>query len=368
VHSRIGVFLSPVQETGQDPHLALRRNLDLVEQLDELNFDEAWFGEHHSLGWGLVGAPETLIAAASQRTKQIKLAHGVAPLSWHHPFHVASRAVHLDQLTRGRYILGVGPGVPTDARMLGLEPSDQRTRLAEALPSVIELVNGTERVTDKTDWYALNDAKLQLPRYSPQGVEIAIASGGTSLNAPGLAGRYGLSMVSFALVQPGSPTSHSLAEQWTTAEQSAAEHGQTLRREDWRIALPLLVAETREEAFADVREGFDRWLYGYFGAARGNADAVSTPGVPRSGELQARIDAGGAIVGSVDDVVEGIRQLQERTGGFGTLLVYVPDWCSWEKTDRSMQLLARYVAPHFTGTSFRPQESFDRHVANLARR
>ncbi|MFC9326849.1 LLM class flavin-dependent oxidoreductase [Kitasatospora sp. NPDC057015] len=368
MYSRIGVFLSPVHETGQDPHLALRRNLDLVEQLDELNFDEAWFGEHHSLGWGLVGAPETMIAAASQRTQQIKLAHGVAPLSWHHPFHVASRAVHLDQLTRGRYILGVGPGVPTDARMLGLEPADQRTRLIEALPSVIELVNGEERVTDKTDWYGLNDARLQLPRYTPGGIEIAIASGGTSLTAPELAGRYGLSMVSFALVQPGSATSFGLAEQWRTAEESAERHGRTVRREDWRVALPVHVAETREEAFADVRDGFDRWLYNYFGAARGSAESVSTPGRPRSQELDARIEAGGALVGSVEDVVEGIRTLQERTGGFGNLLVYVPDWCSWEKTNRSMELLARYVAPQFTGTAVRPQESFDRHVAKLPKR
>jgi limonene 1,2-monooxygenase len=368
VHSRIGVFLSPVNETGQDPHLALRRSLELVDTLDELNFDEAWFGEHHSLGWGLVGAPETMIAAASQRTRQIKLAHGVAPLSWHHPFHVASRAVHLDHLSRGRYILGVGPGVPTDAKMLGLEPADQRTRLTEALPAVIELVNGDGRVTDKTDWYGLNDAKLQLPRYSPGGIEIALASGGTSLTAPELVGRHGTSMVSFALVQPGSATSFSLDRQWAAAEESAAEHGRAVQRENWRVALPLHVAESRQQAFDDVREGFGRWLYNYFGAARGSAESVSTPGVPRSQELEARIEAGGAIVGGVDEVVQGIKALQERTGGFGTLLVYVPDWCSWEQTDRSMQLLARYVAPHFTGTAFRPQESFDRHVANLTRR
>ncbi|MET9504265.1 LLM class flavin-dependent oxidoreductase [Streptomyces sp. NPDC006622] len=366
MHSRIGVFLSPVHATGQDPHLAIRRNLDLVELLDDLNFDEAWFGEHHSLGWGLVGSPETLIAAASQRTRQIKLAHGVVPLSWHHPFHVASRAVHLDHLSRGRYILGVGPGVPTDAKMLGLEPADQRTRLAEALPSVIELVNGDEPVTDKTDWYGLNEAKLQLPRYSREGLEIAIASGGTTPTAPKLAGQYGLSMVSFALSQPGIPVNIGLAEQWRIAEESAAEHGRTMRRENWRVALPVHVAETREEAFADVQDGFANWLFDYFGRAGGRD--VSTPGHSRDQELQARVEAGGALVGSVDDVVAGIQRLQESTGGFGNLLVYVPDWCSWEKTDRSMQLLARYVAPHFTGTIERPHESMERHVARLARR
>jgi len=362
MHSRIGIFLSPVNEPGQDPHLVLRRQLDLVEKADALNLDEAWFGEHHTLGWGLVGAPETMIAAASQRTRQIRLANGVVPLPWHHPFHVASRAVHLDHLTQGRYILGVGPGIFPDAQMLGIEASEQRTRLAEALPAVIELVNGEGRVTDKTDWYGLRDAKLQLPRYTPGGLEVAIASGGTSPGSPLLAGQHGTSLVSFALSQPGAPRTIDLARQWSYAEEAAEEHGNTMVRDNWRVALPLHVAETTEQALADVREGFDRWLFDFFGRAAGRD--VSTPGVPEGQELQARIEAGGAIVGSPEDVVEGIRRLQERTGGFGTLLVYVPDWCSWEKTDRSLDLLARYVAPQLTGAVSRPKESIEHIVAS----
>jgi limonene 1,2-monooxygenase len=355
-----------VHETGQDPHLAIRRNLDLVDLLDELNFDEAWFGEHHSLGWGLVGAPETMIAAASQRTRQIKLANGVVPMSSHHPFHVASRAVHLDHLSRGRYILGVGPGVPFDAPLFGLDQATQRTRLNEALPTVLELVNGQQRVTEKTDWYNLREARLQLPRYSPGGIEVAMATSGTSETSPRLAGRYGLSMASFAtpfsLLQPGAPAHIDLARQWGYAEESAAEHGHEMSRDHWRIALPVHVAQTRKEAFDDVREGYDRWLFEYFGRAAGRN--VASPDVPRSRMLEARVEAGGAIVGSVDDVVDGIRRLHERTGGFGTLLVYVADWTTWERTDRSMQLLARYVAPQFTGTIARPEQAVEWAVAS----
>lgn len=369
MHSRIGLFLSPVHETGQDPHLAIRRNLDLVEYADSLNFDEAWFGEHHSLGWGLVGAPETMIAAASQRTSQIRLAHGVVPLSGHHPFHIASRAVHLDHLTRGRYILGVGPGVPFDAGMFGLNPKVQRQRLDEALPTVIELVNGDSRVSQKTDWYELRDAKLQLPRFSPDGIEMAMATSGTSVTSPRLAGRYGLSMTSFALpfalMTPGAPDHIGLAQQWKHAEESAAEHGNVMKREDWRVALPVHVGETHKEAFDDVREGYDRWLFEYFGKAAGRD--VLSPDMSREKALEARVEAGGALVGSVEEVVSGLRRMQEATGGFGKLLVYVADWTSWEKTNRSMELLARYVAPQITGTAARPQEAVDWAIASRAK-
>jgi len=368
MHSRLGVFLSTFHEIGQDPHLAIRRELDLVETLDRLNYDEAWFGEHQSLGWGLVGAPETLIAAAAPRTGQIKLANGVVPLAVHHPFHVSARAVHLDHLTRGRYILGVGPGVPYDAAILGLDIPAARTRFDEALPVVLELVNGEERVTEKTDWFELHDARLQLPRYRPGGIEVAVASNGFTKTSPVLAGRHGLSLASFGPAflppPPGVPEQIDLARQWQYAEESAREHGRTIDRRNWRLVLPVHVAATRKEAFEDVREGFDRWVFEFFGRVGGIG--MQNSGTPRSQLLEVQTEAGSVLVGSVDDVVEGLKALQERTGGFGTLLVYVSDWASWAATDRSMELLARYIAPHLTGTTDRPREAAEHAIAARA--
>jgi limonene 1,2-monooxygenase len=366
VYTGVGAFLSPVHEPGQDPHLTFHRDLELVRLLDELNYDEAWFGEHHSMGWGTIGAPETVIAAASQITRQITLAHGVVPLSWHHPFHVATRAVHLDHLTRGRYVLGVGPGVPTDAGIFGIAVPEQRARLTQALPDVIELVNGQERVTRRTSWYTLDQARLQLPRYRHEGIEIAVASAGTSLTGPQLAGRHGLGLVSFGLAQPGSTAVVDLAAQWRAAEEAAQAAGATVQRARWRVAVPVYVAETRRKALAEVRDGFDRWLHGYWETAIGRD--VSQPGVPRSQELEARIEAGGALVGSVEDVVEQWRHLQQRTGGFGRLLNYVLDWAGAEHTRESLDLLARHVAPTVTGASARPQESIEWAAARRAQR
>jgi limonene 1,2-monooxygenase len=368
LHTRIGAFLSTFHEPGQDPHLAIQRELDLVETLDRLNYDEAWFGEHQSHGWALVGAPETLIAAAAQRTRQIKLANGVVPLPMHHPFHVSARAVHLDHLTRGRYILGVGPGVPFDAAIFGVDRVAVRTRFDEALPVVLDLVNGEKRVSEKTGWFELHDAQLQLPRYSPAGIEVAVGTNGFTNTSPVLAGRHGLSLVSFAqffVPLPPGITQIDLAQQWQYAEESAEEHGRTIDRRDWRVVLPVHVAATRKEAFDEVREGFDRWVFEYFGGAVGHN--VGEAGTSRSRVLEEQVEAGSILVGSVDDVVDGFKALQERSGGFGTLLVYVSDWASWAATDRSMELLARYVAPYFTGTTDRPREAAGHVVAARAR-
>lgn len=114
-----GVFMAPFHRVGDNPSLALRRDLELIVALDELGYDEAWVGEHHSAGWELSADPALMIAAAAERTRHIKLGAGVVSLPYHQPLMVADRFVQLDHLTRGRVMLGVGPGaLVSDAFML----------------------------------------------------------------------------------------------------------------------------------------------------------------------------------------------------------------------------------------------------------
>jgi limonene 1,2-monooxygenase len=129
-----GIFLAPFHRLGENPTLGFERNIELIQWLDHLGFDEAWIGEHHSAGWETIASPEIFIAAAAERTRHMKLGTGVVSLPYHHPFMVAGRIVQLDHMTRGRAMLGVGPGVLTsDAAMLGIDPATQRPRMDEAL-------------------------------------------------------------------------------------------------------------------------------------------------------------------------------------------------------------------------------------------
>ena len=54
---RFGIFLAPFHPVGQNPTLALQRDLELIEHLDRLGFDEAWIGEHHSAGYEIIATP-----------------------------------------------------------------------------------------------------------------------------------------------------------------------------------------------------------------------------------------------------------------------------------------------------------------------
>src|SRR6266581_9650929 len=97
-----GLFLAPYHDISESPTIALRRDLELVEWIEQLGFTEAWFGEHHSTGWETISSPELMIAAAAERTKRIRLGTGVVSLPHHHPFHVAERIMLLDHLPMGR--------------------------------------------------------------------------------------------------------------------------------------------------------------------------------------------------------------------------------------------------------------------------
>ncbi len=131
---KFGIFMAPFHRIGENPTLALERDLDLVKLLDRLNFVEAWIGEHHSAGWELIADPARFIAAAAQVTRTIKLGTGVVSLPYHHPLMVADRMLQLDHMTRGRAMLGVGPGALTsDAYMKGIDPGTQRHKMDEGL-------------------------------------------------------------------------------------------------------------------------------------------------------------------------------------------------------------------------------------------
>ena len=337
-----GIFLAPFHRVGENPTLGFERDLELIQWLDRLGYDEAWVGEHHSAGWETIASPELFMAVAAERTRYIRLGTGVVSLPYHHPLMVANRMVLLDHLTRGRVMLGVGPGALTsDAIMLGIDPPAQRPRMDEALGIIIRLLTETEPITYVTDWFELHDAVLQVRPYTRPHLPMAVAS----VQSPAgmlVAGKYGIPPLSIG-VRTGVRGPVSLPEQWQIGQETAAAHGKTLRREDWRLVMPVHLAESRAEAIADAREGAGAFYADYFRETLGHP----IPNVPSSELIDRMIDAGAAIVGTPDDCIAGINRLLEFSGGFGTFLVMAHEWVDWEKTRRSYELLARYVMPRF---------------------
>ena len=343
---KFGIFLGPFHAVGENPTLALERDLELIQWLDVLGYDEAWIGEHHSAGWETISSPEVFIGFAAERTRNIKLGTGVVSLPYHHPLMVANRMVLLDHLTRGRVMFGVGPGaLVTDAYMLGIDSRVQRERMDEALGIILRLFTETEPITYKSEWFELQDALLQIRPYTKPHMPIAVASV-LSPSGVALAGKHGTAVLSL-ITQRDAAGPVDLANLWRIAEESAAEHEQEVRREEWRLVIPTHIAETRQEAFDDIRKGGGRWQREYFEGTLGR-----TPEDPEP--MDQIVDTKAAenlwVVGTPDDCIEAIERLDRESGGYGGYLIMASDWAPREKLLRSYELIARYVMPHFQGS------------------
>lgn len=336
---RFGAFIAPFHPIDENPTLAIHRDMELVEWMDKLGYDEAWIGEHHSAAYELIASPEVFIAAAAERTKHIRLGTGVSSLPYHHPFMLADRINQLDHMTRGRVMFGVGPGsLVSDAFLMGIPVAKQRDRMDEALEVLVPLLRG-ETVTYKGEWFELINARLQMTPYSRPSVEIAVASQVSPTGARA-AGKHGAGLLSIGATSTAA--FNALASNWAIAEERAKEFGQTMDRSAWRLVGPMHIAETREKAMEDVRFGLEKWIY-YF------REIANLPLVPEgvSDPVAAMVDSGMAIIGTPDDAAARIQQLVDQSGGFGCFLLMAHNWAPWEATKRSYELIARYVAPRF---------------------
>jgi limonene 1,2-monooxygenase len=356
---RFGIFLAPFHRVGDNPTLALGRDLELIQWLDQLGYDEAWIGEHHSAGWEIIASPEIFIGVAADRTRNIMLGSGVTSLPYHHPLMVAQRFVQLDHMTRGRAMLGVGPGaLVSDAYMMGIEAETQRIRMDESLGAIMRLLEAKEPVTLKTDWFELREARLHLKPWTKGGFPIAVASATTPAGVLA-AGKHGVGLLSLGAGLPGGPSK--LADSWKTAEAEAAKYGKTMDRSNWRLVINMHCAEDDEQAVREVKIGERIETNSYF------SETLGRPPMRSENPLAEGLAAGSTLVGSPETIIKGIERLLGFTGGgAGAVLFRSHEWANREATLRSYELFARWVMPHFQGSTDSTWDSREWCSANRA--
>ena len=352
---RFGAFVPPHHlPVNYNPTYALQRDVELVQMLDTIGFDEAWFGEHHSGGAEPIGDPMLFIAHVAAQTRYIRLGTGVVSLPYHNPLWVADRLALLDHLTRGRVMLGLGPGaLATDAGMLGIHPSEQRDALEEDTAVLMHLMTSEEPISIETKRYKLVNAKLQLDFFQDPHPEVAAAAI-VSPSGPRLAGTHGAGLISIgATMQAGIDV---LAMHWNVAEARAKECGKTVDRKNWRLVGLMHLADTKEQAIKDVAYGL-RDFCDYL------QHTTPTPQmVPVGNSVEEYIEwamsTGAAVIGTYDEAIEQIEKLKALSnGGFGCYMLFDHNWAPWAAKKHHYEIFADFVIPHFKQTNRRLRQS-----------
>jgi limonene 1,2-monooxygenase len=342
---RFGYFIAPFHRAGTNPTLALQRDLEFIEHLDALGFDEVWLGEHHSAGSEIISSPEIFIGAAAERAKRIRFGTGVISLAYHNPLWVADRLMLLDHLTHGRVIGGVGPGsLPTDSAMIGLNPTNTRELLETNLDIVVRLLAG-ETVSAKTATHQLFDARLQLAPYSDGGIPLAVAAVASPTGAR-LAGKHGIGLLSIGatLTIEGF---NALAYHWDIVQERAAAFGTQVNRNNWSLVGLFHIAETDEQAPADVKFGLAPW-FRYFQKVAAFPQ-MTMPGEQIDDMIDLVNDNGAGVIGTPERARAQVQRMWDQSAGFGCMLQMGHEWANPAATKRSAELFAAEVMPHFQG-------------------
>jgi limonene 1,2-monooxygenase len=235
----------------------------------------------------------------------------------------------------------------------------QRDRQDEAIGVIRRLFRG-ERITHKSDWFELKDAALQLlplQEEMPCVVASQISPSGMTL-----AGKHGIGVVSIGSLS--AEGLNALPTQWGFAEAAAAKHGQRVDRKNWRVLLSWHVAETREKARAEARDGLFRHNNEYITATLQRPGAVTFKDPDEAVDRTAFAPGAVATIGTPDDLVARIKSVLTAAGGFGTVVGFVHDWANPENTRRSWDMVARYVVPEINGYVTKLRESREFVVEN----
>ena len=171
-----------------------------------------------------------------------------------------------------------------------------------------------------------------------------------------IAGKHGIGVLSIASTSQDGL--QALPTQWSFAEEAAQKHGKTVDRKNWRVLMFWHLAESKKQAIEEAKLGLQRWHNDYNVKVLGRPDAKHFDDPDELIEQFVGSGAPGAgigVIGTPDELVTAIRNLQDVTGGFGCILGFAHDWASREATLRSWELAARYVIPAVNGY-FRHQE------------
>jgi limonene 1,2-monooxygenase len=209
-----------------------------------------------------------------------------------------------------------------------------------------------ETVNSKSEWYHLRDARLHVGCFTRPMMEMAV----TSVRSPAgvvSAGRHGLGVLTLGPTTDAALEHH--VENWRIYEAECRKHGHVADRAKWRITIVMHIAESREKAFADTEFGFNEWIdYTH--------DIVpAPPGFPRGVPNPAQFcnDNQLGIIGTPDDAIREIERVRSKLGGFGAVLVFGNDLAPWPAQQRSFELLAEFVKPHFARANRSRQASYD---------
>ncbi|MFT7597974.1 MAG: alkanesulfonate monooxygenase SsuD [Acidimicrobiales bacterium] len=365
----LGLFFMPLHHPDKPWGQAMEEDRQMILHADSLGFAETWMGEHFTSKAEPVPAPLIFLATLINETKTMRFGTGVINLGHRHPMVVAAEVAQFDQLSGGRFMMGVGPGgLASDGEMFGRPDMADRVRVAdESLKMIIELLSNDAPVSVQGEAWSASLESQVWPTHGvgmlPKPVQrphppIAMAMASPAGDTVRTVAENGYIPISANFV----PIS-AVKGQWDTYTEIREGLGLPVERDRWRVCRNILVTDSdaeAEELLSDP-DGTFAFYFRYLAGVRDMPRLASEPHLT-STELFDQLNVAKAIekcviAGSAETVTAKLMDMSDILGPFGTLVVVGHDWDDTDRWTRSITSLAQKVAPkleqHLTAISSR---------------
>ena len=346
-------FLFPESKSPDGDFGIIEESLREAELSEELGYDVVWLAEHHFDGGCAYVDPTTFAAAIAARTKKIKIGFAVAQMALHHPIRFAEQVALIDNISKGRMIVGVGRGTAYnfyEFRGFGIDPDEAHEMLLEIEEILVKAWTTSDYKHEGKYW------QLELPMLRPQVYQ--------KPHPPMIRACSGLEST-LEMAREGRPFMMNVQSDETTKE----------RMDLYRAAM----SEAGYEEAAIARNVADSWVWRNVFVAETDAEAESV-GVPffrnmrsylqknrdrmnTTSELEAQASRivgsarnsleHGVIVGSPETVCERIEQVY-KSGVGGLIIHFRLGAMPYDVSANSLKLFAEKVAPSFQSSPVTP--------------
>ncbi len=358
---QLGMFTMPFHHPSRDYTAILEEDQEAIVLADRLGFTEAYVGEHFTSWSERITSPLIFLASIINRTEKIRFGTGVINMPQLHPGTVAAHVAMFDQLCRGRFIFGIGPGgLVSDFELFDVGQAELRpAMMLESIDTVLRLWAEDPPYRIDGKFWKIRVEKHVYPEFKVgfvpkpfQKPHPPIAISLLSPNSPTarLAGQRGWIPVSGNFFHRRHLRGH-----WERYAEGCEAAGRRPDPDVWRVARSVLVTESDAEAedyLADPENGlsfyFRFFLFSFTELRKAPIMVKPDLDVPDDALTVDAIKRAIMIAGSPRRVLEQLVALREEIGHFGTLLMAGHDWDQPKLWRRSMELLATDVMPRFS--------------------
>ena len=344
--------------------MALRRSVEAVRCAELSGFDDVWIAEHHFMPYGTCPSAVTFAAHALGQTTTIVVGTAISVLSTTHPVALAEQTLLLDQISNGRFHLGVGRGGPwVDLEVFGTGLDRYQHGFEEGLDLLLESMTA-QRVSANGDHFTFRAVPMVPRAFTRPRPPVVVAC--TSTATVELAARRGLPMLLGMHI--GDADKAAMVAHYTRVSHAAGHDPAAVEHVSAVLAH---LAENRAQAVRELRAAMPGWLAAGLAA---HIRVDDRPGPSRDPDHYTDMLCGLHPVGSPRECIQRLLASAERTG-IRHVIMMVEGTGTPEATLTTIQRLGAQVLPHLrarprkaAGASSRAAQGSGSATAHAARR